>query len=105
MRKLIKVEQRALIECDNPQCDFVIPNEEGFTPRTLKMFINQPCPKCEENLLTEKDYKDYIKVHNFINWINKWFSWLTIFQGKVKEEDYTSYSIKIHDGVHIKKEE
>lgn len=103
MRKLIKVEQRALIECDNPQCDFVIPNEEGFTPRTLKMFINQPCPKCGENLLTPTDYTDYIKLNKLINWVNKWFSWLTYIFPHSKDGEAV-YEVKVHEGYHVKKQ-
>lgn len=47
------------ILCDNEQCDFV---EENVAVSSLKEWVNRPCPKCGENLLTEQDYENSLVV-------------------------------------------
>jgi hypothetical protein len=75
-RKLIEMHQQYLIVCDNPACDHKIENPTGDPNEDISMFVNSPCPLCGKNLLTEKDYKDSLKVLRVINWLNKWFSWV-----------------------------
>ena len=96
MRKLIQITQDYLIECDNPNCDYFIPNETKDANVDGAEYINVACPKCGENLLTEKDYLMYKKYMSAINWINKWFSWLTFF--RMGKNDKT-VKIKIHNGI------
>ena len=93
MQKLIEIRRENLIECDN--CDYVIP----FLEIDSKQFIDKPCPECRENLLTEKDYLLDLRLINTINWINKWFSWLSIFCRNKKEN---SIKIKVHNGINVK---
>ena len=98
MRKIIEIEKdHHVVVCDKLGCDY----EEFYSESSLlKTYINKPCPKCGENLLTEKDYKDYQILMGTINFINKWFSWLTVFfpkHVKMYEGD-----IKVHEGYHIK---
>lgn len=95
MRKLIELEQENLIECDH--CDFFIPNDDPKNPGDSKEFLNASCPNCGENLLTERDYLISRTVEDKINWLNKWFSWLTIFLPKAKHVA----NMKDHDGVKI----
>jgi ssDNA-binding Zn-finger/Zn-ribbon topoisomerase 1 len=57
-RKIIVLHQEDLIVCDNPKCDFKIKNETGEFDEETIQYVNMPCPKCGENLLTEKDYLD-----------------------------------------------
>lgn len=99
MRKLIVTHQENLIECDRDYCDFVIPNPYPNEILETKQFINQPCPKCGDNLLTMKDYLDCRKVERTIIFINKWFSWLTLFfPGK----EYKSIgNVKADKGIHL----
>ena len=98
MRKLIEHSQGSLITCDNKTCDYTIPyNKDGDT-NTLK-YIDMPCPKCGENLLTKEDYLQHEKLMQAVNFINKWFSWLTIFQSKDAKEH--TVSVHVHNGVHI----
>lgn len=99
MRKLIEIIQENLIVCD--YCFFKIPNENKnkIPIMETKKYLNVPCPKCGNNLLTEKDYIAYAKLMSGMNWINKWFSWITIFKPKGKTKNG---SIKVHDGVKIK---
>lgn len=100
MRKLIEIEQKNIIECDTPKCDFVIPrNIEGLENSDGKEFINMACPRCGNNLLTEKDYHDYNKFMKTINWVNKWFSWLTLF--KRKRSENKDIAVKVHKGYKI----
>jgi hypothetical protein len=41
------------IKCDNPKCDFV---DKSVTSDDYELWLNKPCPKCGENLLTEDDF-------------------------------------------------
>ena len=99
MKKLIESYHENSIECDNPQCDFVIPNETEDPNAPLDKYLNQPCPKCGENLLTEDDLYNYEKSMSRINFLNKWFSWLTIF--RTKKTKITTATMKAHKGVTI----
>lgn len=61
------------IKYDNPNCDFM-DNTVEF--KDYKDWLNKPCPKCGENLLTQKDLdavKALIKITNIVNWIMKPF--------------------------------
>lgn len=99
MKNLIDIKQENLIECDNKQCDYVVKNESKDPNERIDKFINTPCPKCGQNLLTEEDYMTWVKLMNKINWINKWFSWLTIFTSKKNKVKST---VKVYNGVHVK---
>ncbi len=100
MRKIYEVHQSVLIKCDNPRCDFSIPNESGDPNTDTSEYVDMPCPKCDANLLTKKDYQDGLKVMGIINWVNKWFSWLTIFS--FRKSEYVKAKIDIHNGVNMK---
>lgn len=55
------------IKCDNPDCNF-IDHDVDFLD--YEKWLNKPCPKCGENLLTEQDYlncKVLFDVTNIIN--------------------------------------
>ncbi len=102
MRKLIEKEQESSIVCDNPKCDFTIPYSDEEEKRVYT-YINMPCPKCGQNLLTQEDYIQHEKIIRIVKWINKWFSWLTIFHSKGVDKE-TKISVHVHDGVKIKNE-
>lgn len=55
------------IKCDNPKCDYV--NMEAKFNEYDK-WLNKPCPKCGENLLTEKDYKNTIAIVKIVSTMN-----------------------------------
>jgi len=100
MRKLIEINQDHLVICDNKDCDFKVPNETGApSVSIMKQFLNVACPKCGSNLLTEEDYTNSLKILNAMNWINRWFSWVTLFMPKAKKK--TKGIIHIHKGVTI----
>lgn len=113
MRKLIEMSRKDFIICDNPACDFKITTEqikefaesEGrvFNEKQEGMkFINAPCPRCGENLLTERDYLDDLKVQNKVAWINKWFSWITFFVPKNTKPSITT--VHSHNGIKFEHE-
>jgi hypothetical protein len=55
------------IKCDNKKCDFAdksVPFEE------YKDWLNKPCPKCEHNLLTEKDYNIAVSIVKFVQFVS-----------------------------------
>ena len=98
MRKLIENKQNR-IKCDNPQCNYEIPLT-GKVQNYLKNYINMPCPNCGQNLLTEKDYELSVNMFKYVNFINRWFSWLTLFIPKnSKQKDILAH---VHDGINIK---
>ncbi len=100
MRKLIELTQPDLIVCDNTTCDFKIPNKDVTISPDISMYVDVACPKCGENLLTEKDFLDSLRFEKAVKWVNKWFSWLTIF--KRKKASDVGGTVHIHNGIHIK---
>lgn len=80
MRDLIQIEQKNIIECNTKECDFSIPYSKDKEERLWK-YLNTKCPKCSSNLLTVGEYKFYTRLMRNVRFINKWFSWLTVFQG------------------------
>lgn len=78
-RNLIEITQENAIVCDNPNCDYAIENIEKNKFTDVSVYVNKPCPKCGENLLTEKDYEIGLMIEKIINWLNRWFSWTTVF--------------------------
>jgi hypothetical protein len=98
-RKLIELEQKYLAECDNPSCDHKVENETGDPYVDIDCFLNTPCPKCGENLLTEDDLYEYKEFIRLVKWANKWFSWMAFLlpgQKTYKGE------VHIHGGTNIK---
>ena len=60
MKKNIEYSVRG-IKCDNPECDYV---DENVSYLDYPSWVNKPCPKCGENLLTEEDY---LKVKSMVD--------------------------------------
>lgn len=94
MRKLIEYKGSEIV-CDNPVCDYSVQTRKEH----YADFLNQPCPKCGENLLTEKDYKSVLSLFKFVDFVNRWFSWVTIFMKKPIETKIVR--IHTHDGIKI----
>ena len=95
MRKLIEKRQESSVICDNKECDFKVPYTDDDN---LLKYINVPCPKCGQNLLTVEDYIVHEKMIRSINFINRWFSWLTIFMSKKSIDNRNDNSVHYHDG-------
>lgn len=68
------------IKCDNPNCDF---NDMTVKVDDYESWLNKPCPKCGENLLTENDYKNTLFLLKMVEVANE------IFPERDDEEDAT----------------
>lgn len=55
------------IVCDNESCDY---EAMGVTFEQYPEWVNKPCPKCGDNLLTEEDYQDAVDFRATIEAIN-----------------------------------
>jgi hypothetical protein len=97
-RKLIHIldDQRGKLHCD--ACGYDLPQPLPFGPN----LIGYPCPRCQVNMLTARDYADSIRFQLVIAWINKWFGWLgtTHKQAMYKASQYpdSHYHARNHDG-------
>lgn len=97
-RLLIEKIQESLIVCDNEKCDYEIPYTEEQAKYTY-LYIDFPCPKCGENLLTLEDYKQHQAMMRTINWLNKWFSWIMYLIPKKTWENRKTVSCHVHNGI------
>lgn len=55
------------IKCDNKNCNY---KNENVRYGEFDAWLNKPCPKCGQNLLTEADFKSMkylIKITAFLN--------------------------------------
>ena len=97
MRKLIETSNNLgpLVVCDNPNCTYEVPRDGN---KQLTDYLNVPCPKCGENLLTQQDLQTYLTTMRVVKFLNKWFSWTTIF---FSDKNYTVKQVSFHDGLHI----
>jgi len=64
MKKNIEIEDTGL-QCDN--CDW---KDKSITFDIYKNWIDKPCPKCGENVLTEEDYTNAETLRNAIDILN-----------------------------------
>jgi len=100
-KKLIEITNEHNIVCDNPYCDYKAIHKPNVDINDyLNSYLNKPCPLCGENLLTQKDYDDSMRLLKVINWLNKWFSWVMLFIPNKKRKIVTTH---VHNGINIKK--
>lgn len=43
------------LKCDNPECDYI---DMSINVNEYEQYVNSKCPKCDEILLTEDDYRN-----------------------------------------------
>lgn len=55
------------IKCDNKSCNYI--NKNVLVEDYIK-WLNKPCPKCGENLLTQEDYDNVRGMIKFIEMMN-----------------------------------
>lgn len=55
------------LKCDNPSCDY---RNFDILETEMVNWVNSPCPKCGENLLTEEDYKNSLILKKSVEFIN-----------------------------------
>ena len=72
-RELIHIDPSGLgnLRCDNPRCGHVLSGQTWGAH-----LIGYPCPKCDSNMLTRRDYEGVERVRARIRWLNRWFGWL-----------------------------
>lgn len=63
---IVKVIQWGLV-CDNPSCDW---RDDTIKFKEYKKWINAPCPKCGQNVLTEHDMENALKLNFAIQIVN-----------------------------------
>lgn len=80
-----------VIVCKNcPWGDTSVPFEDFFH------YINEPCPNCNANLLTQEEYNMCVNLHviayyynaaaDILKWFNPIFYWRLVFGDKRKQE-------------------
>lgn len=99
---IIELSNDYLIVCDNPKCDYKVENPTKNAFADISEYVNKPCPKCGENLLTEKDYYDSLVLLKIVGNINKWFGWLAIFPFLRKKKKSVA-SVHVYNGINIEK--
>lgn len=96
--EFIEITQFGLI-CDNKNCDYV--DKTVSHTDNLELFINKPCPKCGENLLTLEDYKLGIKTRELIDFINKNYSNRDNSSNSKELDKYINAGISCHENIKI----
>lgn len=98
-RQFIEMYQEYSIVCDNKQCDYKVKSPTGDPNEDIHGYLNVPCPKCGENLLTVEDYLTSLRVLKVINWLNKYLSWtMYLFPKSVNKG---TIKVKCHNGIKI----
>ncbi len=101
MDDIIKFECSG-IKCDNKQCDF---RDDSVGIKEYKEWLEKPCPKCGQVLLTKKDYYKVMTLLDIIKFFNKSFS----KTNKSKLKDNTSVKVTLEfngtDDINIKEVE
>ncbi len=77
------------IICDNPKCDF-----KDSTVTDFPSYINKPCPKCGENLLTQEDFEAHEKMIAMVTLLNEVLPPVT----PEDEKDMSHMSVHYHAG-------
>lgn len=76
-KSLIKVVG---IKCDNPECNF---RDDSVQYEDYYLWLNKPCPKCGQNLLTEKDFMKCQKIMKFSKFLGKFIKLPKDYNGEM----------------------
>jgi len=77
------------LKCDS--CDYI---DSDIDNNNLESYINKPCPKCGENLLTQDDYDQQNLLLGVIGLMN------LANEALEKEADLNTKKVKTNVGVH-----
>jgi len=77
------------IKCDNPECNF----RQAIKPEEYEQWINRPCPKCGQNLLTLKDYMAIMGLITIVNLINKF---IPVSEEKHEKHEVMKFHIEMN---------
>lgn len=93
------ITESIYLHCDNPACGYDEPI--GFPVGEMSSHINDPCPVCKLNILTQEDYDLYLKMTNGVRILNKYFSWIQIFWfWKISKKRGENYEMIRYHGHH-----
>jgi hypothetical protein len=79
------------LQCDNPACDWTDPTVKV---EEYKDWLNAPCPKCGENVLTKEDLTNTLMMRSIVSMINA-----------VPEEDFEQFMKDLSEGLPNSSEE
>lgn len=80
------IQEDGYIKCDSPSCDWT----ENIKLSEMVNWLNKPCPKCGENVLTEKDFDDFLRVLATIQLVDDAVETL--------EEEKVLWHLSVHNG-------
>ena len=84
------------IKCDNPDCDF---KDDTVSIENYKDWLNKPCPKCGQNLLTKEDYNTVQQLLSAIDIVNDLPP--NLFGNNASKEKI-EFRVEAHNGLKIK---
>ena len=84
--KNIEYQEKGL-KCDNVECDF---RDETIKSIDYEKWVNKPCPKCSDNLLTLQDFYNVRLLESVVRGINE------IPQEKTKKKDRITVEVNLH---------
>ena len=92
------------IQCDNHECDYM---EENVHQDNYKDWVDKPCPKCGENLLTQADYEAAVKMIKAMEGMNALADILGLAPSESEDSIEASFRIQsdTKGGLSIKHEE
>jgi hypothetical protein len=100
MREKIKPQISTII-CDNTECDY---KDDNVKVKDYKKWLNRPCPKCSQNLLTQYDYNNLLLITGCIKMLNALSDkeYEARFGPIIKNDKHVSIKFNTHNGVSIK---
>lgn len=66
MGKRVEFERGGLV-CDSPTCDW---EDKSISMDDYPKYLNAACPKCGENILTEEDYINVLRLVDIVDFVN-----------------------------------
>ena len=72
------------IQCDNKKCDY---DDKEVARETYSEYVNKPCPKCGENLLTQEDFEAVNKLYDGFDTISELTNKIQTEIDRVHDED------------------
>lgn len=94
MENSIEVQEMGLI-CDNPKCDW---KDETVRSDQYLDWLNKPCPKCGENVLTDQDYENVQKMFEAVKLLNR----VADLIGFEESTERVKVTINTHEKISIK---
>lgn len=83
------------LHCDNPRCGHNLPYGQETWGKHL---IGYPCPRCDSNMLTRKDFESGEKLLRIAAWMNKWLGPIFGKDPERNPEAFNKVSMHVHNG-------